>query len=389
MDLGIDPVELNRCVECGGCMSACPTFRVTGDEAYSPRGRIALMREVQFNGAPLTDEVADALATCIQCRGCEPACSSDVAYGSLIEQARAGLANDRRLTPRWLRVAFMPLTHPRLLRAGSVLLGLAQRLRMAPRDAGLPRRIPLRHQPLRSSGTDVVLFTGCVMDAWQREVHAATMRVIEAAGFGVTPSLASAPCCGALHGHAGMVQHARRAAQQVIDALPPDVPVLVNSAGCGASMKEYGHLLDTPAAHAFASRVFDVQEWLAPHIDRITAAVPALHPLDARVAVQDPCHLRHVQRAHEPTRTVLAPFVRELVELDDEGLCCGSGGSYALTQRTLSRQVRERKVQSIDRTAPDIVASANPGCSLNLAAAGVPARHPMVIIDEAITRSRA
>ena len=135
------------------------------------------------------------------------------------------------------------------------------------------------------------------------------------------------------------------------------------------------------AARAFAARVFDVQEWLATRIDQL----PSVAPLDARVAVQDPCHLRHVQKVHQATRTVLRPFVRELVELDDDGMCCGSGGSYSITNRSLSQQVRARKVQTIDAVHADIVASANPGCSLNLAAAGVPARHPMCIIDEALS----
>lgn len=381
MTLHIDPVELNSCVECGGCMSACPTFRVTGDEAFSPRGRIALMREVQTKRAPITAEIAEAFSTCIQCRGCEPACSSGVPYGRLIEQTRAALAKDHRVTPRWLRIAFAPLSRPRLLRAGSVLIGVTQRLHLFPKDRGMPRRIPLRRAPLAPTGTDVLLFTGCVMDAWQRDVHEATMRVLAAAGVGVTPTLATAPCCGALHSHAGMVERARQMAVQVIAALPPDVPVLVNSAGCGAAMKDYGHLLGTPEAHAFAARVFDVQEWLATRVDRL----PRVTPLDARVAVQDPCHLRHVQKVHEATRTVLRPFVRELVELDDDGMCCGSGGSYSVTQRALAQQVRARKVATINGASADIVASANPGCSLNLAAVGVPARHPMCIIDEALS----
>ncbi len=384
MDLGIDPIELNTCVECGSCLPACPTYRVTGDEAYSPRGRIILMREVQFHGAPLTDEVADALATCIQCRGCESACSSGVPYGRLIEQARATLSTDRRLTPRWVRLAYAPLTRPRLLRAGSVLLGVAQRMHLVPSRLGLPARLPLRQPHLHASGTDVYLFTGCVMDAWQRDVHAATMRVLEAAGVGVTPTLGDAPCCGALHAHSGLTTQARAAAEQLIGALRRDIPILVNSAGCGAAMKEYGHLLGTAEAAAFSARVFDVQEWLAGHMDRL----PKVAPLDIRVAIQDPCHLRHVQQVDDEVRSVLAPFVRELVELDDDGLCCGSGGSYSLLQPKMAGEVRARKIESIQRSRPDVVASANPGCSLNLAAGGMPARHPMMIIDEALAGAR-
>ena len=168
------------------------------------------------------------------------------------------------------------------------------------------------------------MFTGCVMDAWQRDVHLAGQRVLEAAGFEVLLTGSLAPCCGALHAHAGFTDDTRSFAERMIERLEPDVPIVVDSAGCGAAMKDYGHLLGTDRAEQFSARVFDIQEWLAMHIDRL----PTAEPLDLRVAVQDPCHLRHVQRVHLATRTVLAPYVRELVELDDDGLCCGAGGAY-------------------------------------------------------------
>jgi glycolate oxidase iron-sulfur subunit len=148
-------------------------------------------------------------------------------------------------------------------------------------------------------------------------------------------------------------------------------------------LKEYGHLLGTEQARAFSARVVDVQEFLARHVDRL----PAVEPLPLRVAVQDPCHLRHVQRVHEPVRTVLRPFVRECVELDDEGLCCGAGGAYSVLEPEMAGQIRERKLSSIGRAQPDVVASANPGCAMHLAAAGVAVRHPMEIVDEAIRAS--
>ena len=148
MDLGIDPDELNTCVQCGLCLSSCPTFRVTGDETRSPRGRIALMREVQLHDAPLTDEVIASFETCVQCRGCEPACPSGVPYGRLMERTRETLAV-QHVTPRWQRFALAPLGHPRLLRAGSVALGVAQRLHVVPKRLGLSARIPLR-QPADS-----------------------------------------------------------------------------------------------------------------------------------------------------------------------------------------------------------------------------------------------
>ena len=170
----------------------------------------------------------------------------------------------------------------------------------------------------------------------------------------------------------------------MMDGLVPDIPIIVDSAGCGAAMKDYGHLLGTPEANAFSERVFDIAEFLEQHIDEL----PKAEPLDLRVAVQDPCHLRHVQRVHQATRTVLAPYVRELVELDDEGLCCGAGGAYSIFEPELAGQIRDRKVASIDRATPDVVASANPGCSMHLGAAGVPTKHPMELVYEAISRAK-
>jgi glycolate oxidase iron-sulfur subunit len=195
----------------------------------------------------------------------------------------------------------------------------------------------------------------------------------------VIPTNDLAPCCGALHVHAGLGSEARQRAVQLISSLP-DRAILVDSAGCGAAMKDYGHLLDTDEARRFSARVFDIQEWLATRIDRLPPA-PAL---ELRVAVQDPCHLRHVQKVHEATRIVLAPYVTTLVELDDDGLCCGAGGAYSVLQPELAGLVRDRKVSAIDRVEPDWVASANPGCSLHLGAAGVRTIHPMQLLDSAL-----
>ncbi len=379
MDLKLDADDLNTCVQCGLCLPHCPTFRVTGDETMSPRGRIQLMREVQDNDAPVTSEVVDAFATCVQCRGCEPACPSNVPFGHLMEQTRETLVDNGHMTPKWQQLALKPLAHPKLLKAGTAALAVANKSGLLPKRLGLPDELPVRQKPLVASGDDVWLFTGCVMDAWQREVHAATKRVLEAAGFGVQPTNDLAPCCGALQSHAGMGNDARNLAAKAISALA-DAPVLVNSAGCGAAMKDYGHMLGTDSAAAFSKRVFDISEFLAEHVD----SLPAVEPLDLRVAVQDPCHLRHVQRVHTATRTVLEPFVRELVELDDDGLCCGAGGAYSVLQPELAGQIRDRKVGAIERATPDVVASANPGCSMHLAQAGVETVHPMTLVDRAL-----
>jgi glycolate oxidase iron-sulfur subunit len=388
MDLELDADELNSCVQCGLCLPHCPTYRVTGDESKSPRGRIALMRAVQNGDAPVTDEVLESFNSCVQCRGCEPACPSGVPYGHLMERTRETLAGERLITPRWQRLALRPLSQPVALNVGSKALAIAQRLHLVPERLGISEQIPLRREPLRTSGDDVYLFTGCVMDAWQRDVHAAGQRVVEAAGFGVTPTGNLAPCCGALQAHAGLTDDTRALAARMMENLPPGDgpaprPILVDSAGCGAAMKDYGRLLDTQEAAEFSARVFDIQEFLALHMDEL----PAVAPLDVRVAIQDPCHLRHVQRVHLATREVLRPYVCEIVELDDDGLCCGAGGAYSVLEPELARDIRDRKMSAIDRAAVDVVASANPGCSMHLASAGAVTQHPMQIVDLALRSS--
>ena len=386
MDLGLDGDELVSCVACGLCLPHCPTYVISGRDAESPRGRIALMQAVQTEGAPVTDEVVRSMQTCVQCRGCETACPSGVPFGHLMEGTRAALASAGRITGRWQRLGLAALARPRLLRAASVGLGLGQRLRLVPSQRlGLPERIPLRRSPLRTSGTDVLLFTGCVMDAWQRPVHLAVQSVIEATGAGVTPTGSAAPCCGALPAHAGLEEMARSRAEEVISGLARldgggETPVLVDSAGCGAALKDYGRLLDTPEARRFSARVFDVHEWLAPRLDRL----PPARRLKTTAAVQDPCHLRHVQRAHQPVYEVLEPFVASVATLDDDGLCCGAGGAYSVLEPERARKIRDRKLAALNRSGATVIASANPGCSLHLAAAGLKVRHPLELVAEAL-----
>jgi glycolate oxidase iron-sulfur subunit len=271
----------------------------------------------------------------------------------------------------------------RLLVALTAVGAVAQRARLVPapvaRRLALPR-LPLRQPALRPSGSDAYLFTGCVMDAWQRPVHAAAQRLVEATGAQVAFPGPGGDCCGALHVHAGLTDSARRLAHRVMSSMPGDAPILVDSAGCGAALKDYGHLLGTPEAARFSTRVRDIHEWLAGRLDRLPPSQSASRP---KVAVQDPCHLRHVQRAHLPVRTVLAPYV-DVVELDDEGMCCGAGGAYSALHPEMAGHIRDRKLAAIGRTGARVVASANPGCSMWLAAAGLDVRHPVELIAEAI-----
>ncbi len=383
--LAVDDEELVTCVACGLCLPHCPTYRVTGDESASPRGRIAAMRAVHSGVAPLDAEFTRYMTECVQCRACEDVCPSSVAFGHLMEGARETLAVETSTVPRWQRLGYGILGHHRLLVGLSRVLALAQRARLVPTRLGVPP-LPLRSDPLQPTGDDVWLFTGCVMDAWQRDVHAAVMRVLAATGVGVAiPDPGRAPCCGALHIHAGLHHSAQTLARRVLDAFPGEAPILVDSAGCGAALRDYGHLLDTDEARAFSSRVVDVHQWLAERLDRLPA--PEHAPVPPAVAVHDPCHLRHVQKTHLAVRTILRRYV-PIVELDDDGLCCGAGGAYAALQPELGTAIRERKLQAIDRAGAPVVVSANPGCTWFLAAAGVDIRHPLEIVDAALTARR-
>lgn len=382
--LGLDAEQAATCVSCGLCLPHCPTFRVTGEEKYSPRGRIDAMRAVDSGELAIDESFIDFVETCVQCRGCETACPSGVEFGALMEQTRVSLADDAKITPWWQRLGFRVLPHHRLLLAGSTALALGQRLHVVPQRLGVPR-LPLRRLPaVTSTGTDVWLFTGCVMDAWQRETHHNSAALVALAGASISVPGAGAGCCGALHVHAGLHGEAADLARDVMSSMPGDAPILVNSAGCGAAMKDYGQLLDTDDARRFSRRVVDISEWLAERVDRLP------RPAGERpaVIVQDPCHLRHVQRAHLPVRTLLA-HVADVVELDDDGLCCGAGGAYSALQPGLSGEIRDRKVESIgrarERFTAAAVASANPGCSMHLGAVlDLPVRHPVDIVADAI-----
>ena len=386
MTLQLDAEELNTCVACGLCLPHCPTYRVSGQEALSPRGRIDAMRAVQLRGAPIDDDFVSFMSTCVQCRGCEPACPSGVPYGRLIESTREHLASEHKITSRWQRWGFSVLPRHGLLLRSSTALAVMQRMRLVPKRFGLGR-IPLRRGPaVSSTGHDAWLYTGCVMDAWQRQTHRSTARVLDA--LDVTYSVPDAGgCCGALHEHAGLSDETARLAVATMASMPGDAPILVNSAGCGAAMKDYGRLLGSDEATLFAGRVFDVHEWIENRLDDL----PQLKHLGQSVIVQDPCHLRHVQRAHMPVRSVIARFA-EVVELDDEGLCCGAGGAYSALEPELAGQIRDRKMKAVDRaierSGAKVLASANPGCSMHLQQMlddrGIQVKHPIDLLAEAL-----
>src|SRR5438045_5791247 len=396
---------LDTCVHCGFCLQACPTFLATGDEADSPRGRIDLMRALEA-GELASDDPALRLHLdrCLGCRGCEPVCPSGVGYGRGIEAARAVLATRRR-PPALARAALWALTTPgtsrivyalaRLLRASGIPGRLAGwgRIRFAmgmlaatkPSDRRtVGRSDGKRPQPPSVSpsvGQSVALFRGCVMDGLFAHVHDATVRTLGVNGWAVR-EVPGQVCCGALHAHAGLRDEARLLARANVAAFGPgDEPIVVNSAGCGAMLKEYGHLVD---ATSFAARVRDVTELLA----RGGGPRPGA-PVDVQVAYDPPCHLLHAQRiADEPLRVLAAIPVLRIVPLSDAAQCCGSAGLYTLLEPAMSRAVLAPKLASLRAAAPHVVATGNPGCLMQLgaglAASGLSAgvRHPVELLDE-------
>ncbi len=347
------------------------------------------MRSVEWRGGDIDDTFVEFMSTCVQCRGCEPACPSGVPFGHLMEDTKSSMDTvNRGVTPA-LRRGLGVLAHHRTLLAGSRLLAIAQRVRVVPKRLGLPRLPIRRGTSLRATGDDVWLFTGCVMDAWMRHTHRATGALIGAIGCTYAIPDRGGACCGALHVHAGLHSDAVERARATMASMPGTAPIVVNSAGCGAAMKDYARLCATDESESFATRVVDIHEWLISKLDHLPA--PAAER--QTVIVQDPCHLRHVQRTHGAVHTVL-DRVANVVELDDDGLCCGAGGAYSALQPELSGLIRARKTAAILRAAEmsgaTIVASANPGCVMHLASAeelalaGVCVRHPVDIVASAL-----
>ena len=397
------------CVHCGLCLPACPTYLETGREVSSPRGRVYLMRGVAEGRIPLAEVVADEAFLCLGCRACETACPSGVRYGSMLERLRheverAGLR--RGLARRIERFALRHVVpRRRLLRAAVDLLGLLQLLRLdrlgakllppALRDApALLPRVPSRRQraPLPeivpAEGVRrgrVAFFTGCAMAELFAATNAATVRVLAREGFEVWIPRAQG-CCGALQAHAGDAPFAHELARRNVRAFAAAGldAIVSNSAGCGAALRDAGDWLPGEGA-PLAAKVRDVCEWL----DAAGLREP-LGRVEARVCYDDPCHLVHGQRVSAAPRRLLAAVPGlALVPHADPSSCCGAAGTYNLTQPAMSRAVLARKIASLAAADPDLVASGNPGCLMQLRAglarAGLRARavHPVEILDAA------
>ena len=415
---------LDACVHCGFCLQACPTFLATGDEADSPRGRIELMRALERGELEATDTaLVFHLDRCLGCRACEPVCPSGVRYGQGLESARERLAQTGGVP--WLaRAALWALTSPgvsevvyrfaRMLRAtglprllaGWGRIGFAMGMLAATKPTRNAEGGTRNRQRTDSSAfrlpTSALLFRGCVMQGLFPHVHDATIRTLQVNGYQVR-EVAGQVCCGALHAHAGLADAARALARVNVAAFGDgDEPIVVNSAGCGAFMKEYGHVLDdgnrspplvlenrrgqgvtTARGAGFAARVRDVTELLAANGGPVPGA-----PLDLHVAYDPPCHLLHAQRVAEPPERLFAaiPLLR-LVTIPGATDCCGSAGLFTLVEPEMSRAVLQPKLDRLRAAAPQVVATGNPGCVMQigagLAARGMraPVRHPVELLD--------
>jgi glycolate oxidase iron-sulfur subunit len=396
---GLIPIyeDYARCIHCGLCLNACPTYRLWNLEADSPRGRIHQMIHVEQGEVPVTDSFVDHIDKCLDCRACETACPSGVEYGKLVEYARARIERDyrrpllsrvardvvyRRLLPYPKRIA----TVARLLRfyqrsglqslarfTGILkLLGLDKRERLLPRvDTNFfYDRLGKTFPATGERRARIAFFAGCVANVTFAELNAATIRVLTANGCDVVVPDGQA-CCGALAAHAGVRDVARELARNNLRAfLLNDVDAVVtNAAGCGSTLKEYDHLF-TPGepeygqAAAFAKKTRDVTEFLGG----LGLSAP-LKALPLCVTYQDSCHLLHGQKVREAPRKLLRAIPGlDLVELPHSDLCCGSAGVYNVTQTKASLELLAEKMHCASATQAQIIATSNPGCLLQMRA---------------------
>jgi glycolate dehydrogenase iron-sulfur subunit len=387
---------LSKCVQCGLCLNVCPTFRELRVETESPRGRLYLMRALGEGRLEPTDTVVEHLDRCLDCRACEAACPSGVEYGQLMEATRAELL--ARRPPRWPVQLYRQLVFRWLLASPGRLATLGRLLRAYQRSKLgrlvrrlLPPRLAAAEQllpPLSGRFFDpaevppppepaAALFAGCIMRVCFADTHRATLRLLTRAGLAVAAPPGQV-CCGALQLHAGERELAQELARRNVALFErwPGATIVVNAAGCGATLKEYGQLLAHDPefalrAAAFSARVRDLSEALTGCHD--APAAPE-QPATLAVAYQDACHLAQAQRIRSQPRQLLSrlPGVK-LVELKDPEQCCGSAGIYNLTQPELAARLLARKIETIAASGAQVVVSTNPGCLIQLRA-GLDAR---------------
>lgn len=396
-DLGPRQFDLDKCVHCGLCLNACPTYRVLGVEMDSPRGRVYQMVQIAA-GAPITDSYREHIGLCLACRGCESACPSGVPYGRMVEDARAEL--ETHVKRGWFSRKLRSFVFGRLLQSRALLSiagtmmyllefsglkalgrGLGQ-LKLLGKFGDLQQLAPSADPPFffsqigrtfPASGEKryrVAFLAGCIANVSFARLNEATVRVLQKNGCEVVIPEGQG-CCGALHLHSGLREDARALARNNIDAVLAGTydAIITNAAGCGSTLKEYGELLeDLPEyrekAKRFSEMMRDVTEFLAA-----IELNPKLGTVDATVTYQDSCHLAHGQKVRSAPRDLLRAIPGlTFQEMAGSDLCCGSAGVYNVVQNEMAMMILERKMESVNATRAQIVATANPGCMLQLQA---------------------
>ncbi len=391
----LDYEKALTCIHCGLCLASCPTYLETGNENDSPRGRIYIMRGVQNGRLPLDETAVRHIDLCLGCRACEVACPSGVQYGELLESTRAHIEHRyprsvfqtflRRVAieqvfpyPWRMKLAVLPVKLARALGLGGLLPKVAAFVPEDARAVTLPETSPTTVTPTRGR---VGLVAGCVQSAMFGETNAATVRLLNAAGYEVvTPR--EQVCCGALFAHGGNLARAREFARRniaVFEQYNLDA-IVINAAGCGSTLKEYGHLVGDERARKFGAKVKDLSEILcalpgggprsvvAESVrGRRDGARPSAE--NARVTFHDACHLAHAQRITKPPRELVRAVAGEnFVELPEAEVCCGSAGSYNLTEPEMAERLQKRKIENILKTGAQVVVTSNPGCILQIRA---------------------
>lgn len=382
---------LRKCVHCGFCTATCPTYQVLGDDLDSPRGRIYLMKRA-LEGAPVTERTRLHLDRCLTCRACESTCPSGVRYGRLVDIGRA-VVEERAERPAWQRFARAAVAFvlPR-----TALFGLALRLGQLLRPVlpavlktkVLERRRPAGPWPPARHRRKMLVLAGCVQPVLAPDINAAAGRILDRVGI----SLVEAPqagCCGALRFHMNLQDEGREDMRALIDAWWPGVQsgeieaIVMTASGCGATVKEYGHLLaGDPQYREKAAKISAITRDLSEVLE--AEQLPMCEPR-RRVAFQSPCTLQHGQQIRGKVEALLQRTGHRLVPVQEGHLCCGSAGTYSIFQPALSAELRTRKLARLQEGRPEAIATANIGCLAHLqGATRTPVRHWIELLDEAL-----
>ncbi|WP_223507640.1 glycolate oxidase subunit GlcF [Pseudomonas sp. BF-B-25] len=383
---------LRSCVHCGFCNATCPTYQIMGDELDGPRGRIYLIKQV-LEGQEVTAKTQLHLDRCLTCRNCETTCPSGVQYHNLLDIGRAVVEEQipRGFGERLLRESLRAVVpRPAVFKALTMAGQLFRPLLPGALQTKLPRQAhPAKARPSVRHGRKVLMLEGCVQPSLSPNTNAAAARVLDRLGISVVPAR-EAGCCGAVDYHLNAQDKGLDRARRNIDAWWPAIEqgaeaLIQTASGCGAFVKDYGHLLkDDPAYAEKAQRVTSLSKDLA----EVLSAEPIEQlgiEADRRLAFHCPCTLQHAQKLSGAVEGILGRFGFSLTAVPDSHLCCGSAGTYSLTQPELSRQLRDNKLNALESGNPEVIVTANIGCQTHLDGAGrTPVRHWIELVEEAL-----